>query len=494
VGLKVDSSFLKFLTMGASGVRRVAELMTQAELQPIELERYSRSNKIWQTKVKRLRLPDLLCVRTGLRVEVRAKSTLAIKMSDAPTNPDRRWNSGLFPGDMIAFVLIREAENGVLRAAANAELFWVEDLAATEAQSKLGPPKSASEGAERDREWPSTVPNSDGVVRSLADGRLATRLDPGRNQTYQLRSKTAYFAAGQRFMAESEFLAGIPIRKAAFPNPRVVHWNPRDLLSSPSPIDRYVAVKALGFVGATPDVAPVTQIAEHDQEGRVALEAAVALARLGRQHGLELLRSTVANPAIDFLRMEAVLALSELAGTPLAPQCVQILSEYAHSERFAGDEVRQAAIWGLGKDGLHAYDTLLDFLDSEADEERVHATCAFGPDGGSATADSLVAAMTAPDSTDRRRASASFILARTIPTEISVPRLVVAFTSPDRRARNWALATLGQMNPASVRRYVSNPTLATQLEPLHLTSPETNWTRSEQLMDKLSFVRKQSVV
>ena len=32
-----------------------------------KLERYSRSNKIWSTKVKRLRLPDLLCVRTGLR-------------------------------------------------------------------------------------------------------------------------------------------------------------------------------------------------------------------------------------------------------------------------------------------------------------------------------------------------------------------------------------------------------------------------------------------
>ncbi len=69
MGLKVDSSFLKFVTMGALGARRVAELMKQAGLQPIELERYSRSNKIWQTKVKRLRIPDLLCVRTGLRVE-----------------------------------------------------------------------------------------------------------------------------------------------------------------------------------------------------------------------------------------------------------------------------------------------------------------------------------------------------------------------------------------------------------------------------------------
>src|SRR5258708_39260319 len=105
--------------MGALGARRACDLMAHAGLQPIELGRYSRSNKIWATKVKRLRLPDLLCVRTGLRVEVRAKSKLTIKMSDAPTNPERRWNSGLEPEDLIAFVLVREAEDGGFQVAQN---------------------------------------------------------------------------------------------------------------------------------------------------------------------------------------------------------------------------------------------------------------------------------------------------------------------------------------------------------------------------------------
>src|SRR4051812_21157371 len=172
MGLKVDSSFLKFVTMGALGTCRVHELMTHAGLQPIELERYSRSNKIWATKVKRLRLPDLLCVRTGLRVEVRAKSKLTIKMSDAPTNPDRRWNTGLAARDMIAFVLIRGDEAGALEPAQNAELFWVEDLEATEDESKLGPAKSPSEGAERDRKWPSIVPTSNGAVQAVDGTRI----------------------------------------------------------------------------------------------------------------------------------------------------------------------------------------------------------------------------------------------------------------------------------------------------------------------------------
>jgi hypothetical protein len=329
LGLKVDSSFLKFLTMGALGARRVCNLMADAGLQPIELERYSRSNKIWSTKVKRLRLPDLLCARTGLRVEVRAKSDLTIKMSDAPSNPARRWNTGLAPRDMIAFVLIREAEDGTLQPADNAELFWVENLQATEANSRLGPPKSASEGAERDREWPSIVPSNNGLVQALDEARISTRLDNGRNQTYQLRGKTAYFAVGQRFLADCQFLAGLPAEKAAFPNPRGVRWNPRNLLGAASPIDRYVAVKALGFVGAAPDIPAITNIAEHDPEGRVALEAAASLARLGNDHGLALLKAAIDEPQLPFLRMEAVLALSELHSTSLAGRSADLLTELA---------------------------------------------------------------------------------------------------------------------------------------------------------------------
>lgn len=271
--------------MGALGTRRVAELMSRAGLQPIELERYSRSNKIWQTKVKRLRLPDLLCVRTGLRVEVRAKSTLAIKMSDTPTNADRRWNSGLKPEDMIAFILVRQADDGTFEVAQNAELFRVESLVATEAASKLGPAKSAGEGAECDRRWPSTVATCNGVVQSVTANTLSVRLTNGRNQTYQLRGKAAYFSVGEEFLGESQFLAGVPPIKAAFPNPAEVRWNPRDLLVSDSKIDRFVAAKALGIVGRTADVGDLAKIAEHDQDGRVALEAAASLARLGVDQG-----------------------------------------------------------------------------------------------------------------------------------------------------------------------------------------------------------------
>ena len=479
--------------MGALGARRVSDLMADAGLQPIELERYSRSNKIWSTKVKRLRLPDLLCVRTGLRVEVRAKSALTIKMSDAPTNPDRKWNTGLAARDMIAFVLIREAENGTLQAANIAELFWVEDLQATEVSSRLGPPKSASEGAERDREWPSIVAGRSGVVQTVDQTRISTRLDSGRNQTYQLRGKTAYFAVGQPFLADSQFLAGLPAKKAAFPNPRTAKWDPRDLLGSASPIDRYVAVKALGVVGTAHDLSAITNIAEQDPEGRVALEAAASLARLGSTHGLGLLKAAIDNPQLPFLRMEAAIALSELHGTPVADRCANLLTECGHAESLRNDEVRQASIWGLGKDGLRNYSRLLGFLDAQDEAERVHAVCAFGPDAGIAVADQLIAILTDEAAPERKRVSASFVLARTIPATISAPRLVELRTHASQITRDWALATLGQMSPTAIRDFVTDPTLAAQLRPLQLTSPETNWTRSEQITDTLTFVRKQTI-
>ena len=56
--------------------------MRAAGFEPIELEPVFTSNKIWATKVKRLRLPDLLLHTTGLRVEVRAKV--------GSQNPDER--------------------------------------------------------------------------------------------------------------------------------------------------------------------------------------------------------------------------------------------------------------------------------------------------------------------------------------------------------------------------------------------------------------------
>ena len=135
--------------MGAVGVRRTMDRLRERGFEPIELERYCGSNKIWTTKAKRLRLPDLLCVKTGMRIEVRAKTKLAIRMSHSRTKPDRAWDTGLRDDDIVALITCFDTGDGP-EPANDAVYFTVGALRASVDRSKLGPPKSASEGAERD--------------------------------------------------------------------------------------------------------------------------------------------------------------------------------------------------------------------------------------------------------------------------------------------------------------------------------------------------------
>ena len=104
MGFKSDREFLRNVSIGAIGTRQVAAVLRRGGFQIIELERYSSSNKIWATKIKRLRVPDLLCLRSGIRIESRGKSSLEVTMSHAVANPDRAWDKGLRDTDLIAFV------------------------------------------------------------------------------------------------------------------------------------------------------------------------------------------------------------------------------------------------------------------------------------------------------------------------------------------------------------------------------------------------------
>lgn len=81
------------LDLGAIGTEKVIQKLNNDGHQILN-ERYCTSNKMWSTKIKRLRIPDLLCLRCGKRIESRAKSKLGIIMSDAENNHDRRWFSG----------------------------------------------------------------------------------------------------------------------------------------------------------------------------------------------------------------------------------------------------------------------------------------------------------------------------------------------------------------------------------------------------------------
>lgn len=93
---KTDESFLEKLAIGAVGTKKVIENLMQQGHIPVELERGSTGYKIWKSiKIKRIRVPDILCVNSGIRIESRAKTNLVISMSHSSADETRGWDFGL---------------------------------------------------------------------------------------------------------------------------------------------------------------------------------------------------------------------------------------------------------------------------------------------------------------------------------------------------------------------------------------------------------------
>lgn len=489
MAFKADTSFLRFLTMGAVGSSQTITQLRAAGFEPIELERYSSSNKIWATKVKRLRLPDLLCVRTGLRVEVRAKSDLAIRMSDAPQNPERRWNSGLRDADLCAFIRCFDS-NGTIVPAKEAVFFAVADLRAKEEASSLGLPKSQSEGAERDRTWPCYVPSRSGVVQSVNNETIRMLMDadgqrPARAQSYNLNGKAAYVTAGEHFHAEASILAGVPSRTARLNDYLTNTYDPLAETGAENPLDRYAAVKSLPYRHDDRKrvFEAIRQRLDTEEDDRVLLEAAGAGTALQIPEAWEKLEKFIWDHDRDDLRMEAVLILTELR----SEGAKDVLLNIATDRRFTGNEIRQAAVWGLGKAGLSSYADLIPFLGDDDDDVALHAIGGFGVETPSQVIDALISELLATD--PRRAASASEAL-RVIGSNLALSRLVDAARA---NANRWVLATLGRMPCEKVCAALHNDPLLERLMPLLLLSSPSNWIANDTVDINLKFLLKQNL-
>ena len=475
MGFKADTSFLRFLTMGAKGVHQTIRQLESHGFKPIELERYCGSNKIWSTKVKRLRLPDLLCVKTGLRIEVRAKSDLAIKMSDAPDNPDRTWDAGLQNNDLAAFIAC--FDDGSDRVAAREAMFVrIEDMRRTVNQSKLGAPKSASEGAERDREWPTTVPKRAGEVLEITDSKIvirqfATDDKPERRQTYQLRGRTPYVNVGNRFEAGTSFLAGVPERLANIDDYLGQTYDPFTDIVSDNQIDRYSAAKSLPYRddNKIKVLTSLEGLIASEKEERIRLEAAGSATYFGSALGQDTISSFIwEDNASHEMRMEAVLILVELGEGEFTHN---LLKEVAGNERFQGSEIRQAAIWGLGKAGFKDYSAILPYIADTEENVALHAIGAFDRNAPDDVINQLIAHLV---SGDMQLAPAASETLRIIGSAIVVRNLVQAYDQNASQGRNWIIATLGRMSPVLVKDLISGHELMSYLEPMFLCAPDSH--------------------
>ena len=487
MGFKANWTFLGFLTMGAVGVRATLAALRDEGFEPIELERYCTTNKLWATKVKRLRLPDILCTRTGVRVEVRAKSDLKVRMSDAPSKPERRWDVGLRDEDLVAFVPCR-AEDEKVAILGSPVFFSVADLRASMDATKLGPPKAASEGAERDREWPSTVPSDSGEVLEVNPDKIVVRLASGRKQSYRIQGRSPYVRVGDSFAGGASVLAGVVPRLALVGELRSRRWEAQDALSALEPVDRYAAAKAIPHLGSAEDwgVRALELAISRETDDRVALEMAASAARLGAPFGVERISAAVwSHPRAD-LRMEGLLILSEL-GTAFA---AEELHRVATSAEFAGSELRQAAVWGLGRAGAGEYERLVDFIADEDVGVALHAIAAYGPGTPTKAIEGLVSRLVS--GTPRVRAAAASAL-QTIGSAAALEATVRAVRQYPEAAP-WLLATLGRFPGDWVRSALAeDASLLSRVEPLLVLESAENWLARSTVATDLRFLLAQNL-
>ena len=373
MNFKADWSFLEKISMGAVSSKQVIKLLNDAGHDVIELERYSTSNKIWATKIKRLRIPDLICLKCGRRIESRAKSKLEIKMSDNEKNSDRRWDAGLRDEDLIAFIKCR-AHNGEWIPGEDVNLFSVESLKQAYSDSKTGKTKPAYEGAEKDRTWPSSTPSKDGtidkIIRKNGKLQIKVRYVDGRNYCFSIKEEkhyNSYCEEGDTFIGGETIIAGVPPQKERIDACNAGYDFLNDIKSDVKEI-RYAGVKVLGYLDKKPEyINEVMKLKNIEIDYRIQLEIYSSLIRLGVDVWDEFCEFAMSDIEDEY-RLEFVLILGELEKEK---RVSKILHNIAVKKGFK-DELRAAAAWGIKVDDT-TLPSLIEIAKSEVDTVASHA-------------------------------------------------------------------------------------------------------------------------
>lgn len=348
---KTDESFLEKIAIGATGTNQVFSDLTKQEHHPIELERGSLSFKIWkQIKIKRVRVPDILCIHCARRVESRAKTSFEISMSHSLADPVRGWDYGLDNNDFVALVACRRVGKRPIdwQADAGVQYISVKELRAVQANEdvEIVKPKGAGEGFEVRIKWPAVIAKTPGTISMLTEDRIQyRRRDDNRTITLRKRPRLKPLVTIGEVVSANRILAAdvdVTLRFPCDKSATAAHYI--TLLASFSLSERYGAAKALSFF-ESPDVftALLGKISEKDENIYVKLEAAAALARHGYEEGWTFIQERLKDQYLEN-RLEAVIILGEIVNDVSCHLLINVLSE---KEQHA--EIRAGAAWALGE-------------------------------------------------------------------------------------------------------------------------------------------------
>lgn len=470
MGFKEDVDFARFLSMGVVATETVrSHLRDSHGHEVVELERFAMANKLWETKVKRLRLPDLLCVRCGCRVESRGKSQLGIILSHSEGRP---WDAGGTRDDDL-FAFVRVVIGGEGPHTSTPAYFRSSAIRAMRSHAKESDRKATSQGSEVTLSWKTWVPTISGTVLEVDDeDRIVyERAAGGIRRYYQWHDWPAqhlYVPPGRDFIACETMVAGI-VEPPPPPDCPGATWDIERGINDGDATDRYAAIRAAGVRGES-ELAPLlAEIAADDQEDwRIRLEATGSLARLEPEPWTpRVAEQATDSDASDEHRIEAVFVLAEIP-TDAAGEALAAIAEPAGG-RVA--ELRAAAVWGLGQGVRPRPELVLPFAVDEDDFVALHAIA-----GLPALPDDLLPTLRGwiSELDDRRAAVAAQLLMR----HLAIGTLV-DLAQHEGKGRLWALRALGDLPPELVRELGGDqltPEVEEALEPIWIA--QRDWLRS----------------
>ena len=369
LALKPDSSFFRKIALGAVGSRHVARDLDRLGHEIVELERGAMDTKLWrEVKRKRVRIPDLVCQRCGLRVESRAKTKTELSMSHSFTDLERAWDFGMVNSDLIAFPVCKVHEEEQWSAGRLKEpvSYWHErNWIRWQPEGKVNyvrvsrfraaPPGSAAtkgvtEGSETSVAWKARFSRRDGLVEAVEGRRITiARIGDGHRHTQTIPESLHIFVARDQQVTRNQIIASaVPPENnedlgcsMALPERHL-----QQLLASRERTQRFTGVKLArlrrdGSFGTL--IAGLE--ADREEDVYIRLEAAAYLVAV-RSASADVLFTPYLGTPDPQIQLETVISLGETR----TDACVAMLStilDDAERPYFA----RSAAAWCLSQIG-----------------------------------------------------------------------------------------------------------------------------------------------
>ena len=386
---KSDDSFLRKLAVGAAGTNVTIGWLRAMGFNPIELERGSTGFKIWKKiKIKRVRVPDILCLNTGLRFESRGKTKLEISMSHSLNDPRRAWDAGMRDDDLVSIVVFQQNNDSPvdLKQVSPVHFVSVKEMrkAFTAGQVSITQPKGVEEGSEIRVMWMCAAANQKAVVSEVGSEKISlTPIPAARRQTIRLSRSKGKIAlvpqvkVGDAVEVNQIVAAVVPVCTTLICPPSVEEAYFIERLTSVNLSERYAAAKALRYRGYT-TAKPVLEARMNDsaEDIYVQLESAAALAAYDDPQGWDFMENKLRSPAMTVpleTQLETLIVASEIPKERSERLLVEVLQ---NSER--DDELRAGAAWSLGQfASATSAKALVDTFNSSTLEIKIEAARAL---------------------------------------------------------------------------------------------------------------------